>query len=446
MSFPVRKPKMKPLPAAPAPARDVTLNREAFAVATAALADRNTNVLVTGRAGTGKTTFIHDVLAEPDIKQVVVAPTGVAALQARGQTVHSFFQLAPRLQNFSEIQPVKGNKRKLIKSLQRLIIDEISMVRADLLDKIDYALKINRGSGAPFGGVQVLMVGDFFQLPPVVPRHEAEVLSAAGYESFHALGAKCLRHAPMKAVELQQVFRQSDPEFIELLGNIRGGNDVVRTVERINDVCVGNHRAGRIPLLLTGTNNGADAYNQRGLAALAGTARTYQSSTSGEFNLTGDNLPAPEMLELKVGARVMMVKNDTDKRWVNGTLATVTRCGHADISVKLDNDKTYDVDATKWERFNSAYNEATGHIENAVVGTYTQLPVKLAWASTVHKAQGLSLDDVRVDLNGGAFATGQAYVALSRATSMAGLSLAQPLQSRDVSVDRDVEALLLRYS
>ncbi len=412
-----------------------------FAAAFEAIAERQKPVLITGRAGTGKTTLIRELSKDKGVKQVVIAPTGVAALQAGGQTIHSFFQIPPRLQNLHEMQPVRGKNKQVIKHLQRLIIDEISMVRADLIDKIDYALKINRNSPLPFGGVQLVMIGDFYQLPPVVQSSELVMLQAAGYTTPYAPGAKALQTANLQTVELQQVFRQSDPEFIALLGNIRSSQQLQSTLEMLNQVCVRPHREGYTPLLLTGRNAEADAYNHAMLAALPGQPKSYIGETSGEFGLDGDQLPAPVKLDLKINARVMLLKNDPQKRWVNGSLATITKLSDTEITVRLDNGSSYKIEPHNWERYRYSWNAAKEEIVSEVIGTYSQMPIKLAWASTVHKAQGLSLDDVRVDMQCGAFASGQIYVALSRATHLPGLSLTHPLKPADVIVDRQIAQL-----
>ena len=341
------------------------------------------------------------------------------------------------------MQPVRGKNKQVIKHLQRLIIDEISMVRADLIDKIDHALKINRMNDRPFGGVQLVMIGDFYQLPPVVTGSEASMLQAAGYTTPYAPGAKALRAANLQTVELQQVFRQSDPEFIRLLGNIRNGQNLPDTLEKLNRDCVRSHRNERTPLLLTGRNAEADAYNHSMLAALPGDTKIYKGETGGEFGLDGDQLPAPQQLQLKPHARVMLLKNDPQKRWVNGSLATITKLADTEITVKLDSGETYKIEPHNWERYRYSWNAAKEEITSEVIGTYNQMPVKLAWASTVHKAQGLSLEDVRVDMQRGAFASGQVYVALSRATSLAGLSLTHPLKPSDIIIDKQIAQMLV---
>ncbi len=392
-------------------------------------------VMITGRAGTGKTTLIRKLIEQDGTNQVVVAPTGVAAVNVGGQTIHSFLRIPPRLHNLSEIQPRRGGA-KLFKNLKRVIIDEISMVRADLLDTIDYAMQINRKDHRPFGGVQMVLVGDFLQLPPVVRGDEAEILANMGYETPFAFSAKCLRDNPVTKIELSKIYRQDDPEFIRLLGNLRSGHELGETVEAFNRACHGAHKRKPDPVILCGTNAVADRYNRDGMNALPGQAVSYEGVLSGEFNLDKDKLPAPEMLTLKVGARIMMVKNDKDKNWVNGSLGTVVRLGQDRIWVNLD-DKNgeYEVAKVSWDNIRYGWHEESQKIEANTVGSYSQIPVIPAWALTIHKAQGLTLDNVRVDLATGAFASGQAYVALSRARSLEGLSFATPLRVADIIVD-----------
>jgi len=417
-----------------------TIDCSAFSGALAAV-EKNQIVLITGRAGTGKTTFVKELLKQ-DVRQAVVAPTGIAALQANGQTIHSMFRLAPFMQDLSAVKKLHGREAALVMKLQRLIIDEISMVRADLLDRIDQVLKLTRGKPQPFGGLQVVMIGDFYQLPPVIPMAEEQMLVDSGYTQFYALGAKCLKNVDVHVVELKQIFRQRDPAFVEMLGAIRSGVGLEDVIARLNRQCVGPHRAGAEPLLLCGTNQVAEAHNHEMLQSLSGQSRFYHSTMSGDFKLTEEQLPAPAQLELKVNARVMLLKNDPERRWFNGSLGTVTRLGEKSISVKLDADrKDYEIEAYAWKKYRYSWNMQTLVVEAEEMGAYAQLPVKPAWASTIHKAQGLSLDDVRIDLGRG-FASGQAYVALSRATSLAGLSLASPLAVRDVLVDRNIALML----
>jgi len=392
-------------------------------------------VMILGRAGTGKTTLIRSILENEGGNQVVVAPTGVAAVNVGGQTIHSFFRIPPRLHNLSEIQPRRGGSR-LFRNLKRVIIDEISMVRADLLDAIDYALQINRKDSRPFGGVQMILVGDFLQLPPVVREDEDEILKNMGYATPYAFSAKCLRNSTVTIIELSKIYRQDSPDYIRMLGDLRSGNDAENAVQSFNHSCHGSHKREVIPVILTGTNAVADKYNDLGLKNLPGQAVSYEGIISGEFNLTKDKLPAPEYLTLKVGSRVMMVKNDKAKKWVNGSLGTIVRLGQDRVWVQLDgkNDE-YEVTKVSWDNIRYEWDNEKQKIEAKVVGSYSQIPIIPAWALTIHKAQGLTLENVRVDLATGAFASGQAYVALSRARSLQGLSLANALRVSDVIVD-----------
>lgn len=394
--------------------------------------------MILGRAGTGKSTLIRTLLEEGAGDQVVLAPTGVAAINVGGQTIHSFFRIPPRLHNRSDIQPRRGGG-KLFKNLERVIIDEISMVRADLLDTIDYALQINRKDERPFGGVQVVLVGDFLQLPPVVRDDEDEILKNLGYETPYAFSAKVFREVMTSKIELSKVHRQNNPEFIRLLGNLRTKTELEDTVTAFNNLCLRSHREGSVPVILAGTNAVADRHNFVGLGQLAGETTTYIGTVDGEFRLEKDKLPVPETLALKVGARVMMAKNDKAKKWVNGSLATVVSLEEDRVWVRLDGGTdNYEITRESWENIRYEWDESSQSIEAKVIGSYSQIPIIPAWALTIHKAQGLTLDDVRIDLTSGAFAPGQAYVALSRARSLEGLSFVSPLRISDIITDPKV--------
>lgn len=392
-------------------------------------------VLITGRAGTGKSTLIRRLLDEDGAKQVVLAPTGVAAVNVGGQTIHSFFRIPPRFVDHSQILPRRGGS-KLFKNLRRVIIDEVSMVRADVLDVVDYALKLNRRNALPFGGVQLVLVGDFMQLPPIVRSDEEAILRQMGYETPFAFSAKCLQEADVTKVELTTIYRQDNPDFIRLLGNLRSGDDLPATIDRFNQHCLGEPKREGKPIILAGTNAVADTYNQRGLQQLAGEWVTYEGVISGEFKLEKDKLPVPDKLALKLGARIMTVKNDKGKNWVNGSLGTITKLGKQSVWALLDDTQAeHEIEAASWETIRYEWDEDSQRIEATVIGSYTQIPVIPAWALTIHKAQGLTLDNVRIDLQRGAFASGQAYVALSRARSLEGLSFASPLRVSDVMID-----------
>jgi hypothetical protein len=397
-------------------------------------------IFITGRAGTGKTTLVREILRDKTIRQVVIAPTGVAALNCGGVTIHSFFRIPPGLSDPDKLDPITGKQATLIRKLERVIIDEISMVRADLLDMIDRRLRTIRKNEEPFGGVQIVMVGDFFQLPPVLTNSERKTF-AQKYKTRYVFSAKVFRNVSPYIIELSRVYRQKNKKFAELLANIRSGKHLESAVAKLNNVCFGKHRNGKVPLLLTGHNEIADKYNRAELQKLPGSMHTYDGALEGNFNISGKNLPAPQTLCLKVGSRVMMLKNDPNQRWVNGNLATVTKLGDREIHVRIDGQNLeYSVEKDTWERHN--YALSSGEISRQVVGRYSQFPLKLSWASTIHKAQGLTLEDVRIDLSRRSFESGQTYVALSRATSLAGLSFTAPLSVEDVITDSNLRDLL----
>lgn len=392
-------------------------------------------VLLHGRAGTGKTTLIHSLQSE-GLRYVVVAPTGVAALNAGGQTIHKFFGIPPRIVNLDDIKP-RNRLGSILRRIDLIVIDEVSMVRSDLLDVVDQTLRVHLDLAKPFGGKTILMVGDFLQLPPIVEEHDAPILQHRGYEVAHAFGAKCIKNLrELKLIELSTVYRQSDPEFLKLLHNVRMGENLEETVQRLNLLCHREHQASSKPVILTSRTEAASEYNRQGLAKLPGSAVRLVGIIENDFRILRDRLPAPEHLELKTGARIMMVKNDPEKRWVNGSLGTVSNLSSAAVWVRLDGAaKEEEVHKATWESIEYRYDTLTQRVNPIVVGTYTQFPIAPAWAMTIHKAQGLTLDSVRVDLGHGAFSAGQAYVALSRARTLQGLSFAQPLRASDVMAD-----------
>ncbi|MDX2274385.1 MAG: DEAD/DEAH box helicase [Hyphomonadaceae bacterium] len=417
----------------------------AVAEAHGALSDRTPVVFVTGRAGTGKSHFIRTLVEQnPDVPQAVLAPTGLAAMNIGGQTVHSFFGFPPR--------PLIGGADKpswfftrIARGLKRLIVDEISMVRADVLDAMDAHLRAARKSPRVFGGVQMLLVGDFYQLPPVVRGDEGQLLEDAGYASPYAFSAHVLRDAPHTAVELREVYRQTDRDFIELLSAIREERGVKDAVSTLNDACLGRELKRR-PVLLCATNAVADRYNAQGLAALEGKLAVYTGGFEGEAprNAATDRFPAPMQLQLKPGARVIFTQNDAEGQWVNGSLGTVISLGETIVRVAIDAGETVDVERAVWPQARWVWNAQENRMEAKDEFKYVQFPLAPAWALTIHKAQGMTLDSVEIDLGRGAFAPGQTYVALSRARSMEGLRLSRPLSERDVRVDPAIAEGLAR--
>ncbi|MGE0741434.1 MAG: ATP-dependent RecD-like DNA helicase [Hyphomonadaceae bacterium] len=401
-----------------------------------ALSDRTPVVLVTGRAGTGKSHFIRSLVeADPSFPQALLAPTGLAAMNIGGQTVHSFFGFPPR-PLIGAVEKPNWFFTRTARAIRRLIVDEVSMLRADVLDAMNTHLQIARKSSRPFGGVQMLLVGDFYQLPPVVRGDESALLEEAGYASPYAFSAHVLRDAPVAAVELREVYRQTNQDFISLLSSIRERRGVEDAVTILNTVCLERSLPKR-PVLLCATNAVADNYNARGLAALEGAGARYSGAFEGEAPKSqgGDRFPAPMELVLKRGARVIFTQNDPEGRWVNGSLGTVKALDETIIAVVLDSGEDVDVERAVWPQARWTWNAKENRMEVKEEFKYVQFPLAPAWALTIHKAQGMTLDSVEIDLGRGAFAPGQTYVALSRARSMETLRLTRPISARDVQVD-----------
>jgi len=400
-------------------------------------------VFVSGKAGTGKSTLIHYLRHTYKNNIVVVAPTGVAALNVNGVTLNSYFQLPPRIISDSDIKEVKD--RRLYTRLDLLIVDEISMVRADMIDAMDAFLRLNgRSQELPFGGTQMLFVGDMFQLPPVVTNQEKKILDERGYTSEFFFSAKSLEHCELASIELTEIFRQRDPEFASMLNNIRVAESLEEVIPTINACCKAEKNNNSI-ITLTCTNSVADQINMTEQLKLPGTPKTYQGQISGRFVVEDERLPSPINLELKVGAQVMFTKNDETKRWVNGSLGKVVEVLDGNIKVELITETqgiVYDVQPVEWESFKYEYDTDTNKIVPVVAGKYTQYPLMLAWAVTIHKSQGKTLEKVRVDLGNGAFASGQVYVALSRCRSLADITLTRPIKASEVKCD----PVILRFN
>lgn len=400
-------------------------------------------VFVSGKAGTGKSMLINYLRQTLKKNIVVVAPTGVAALNVKGVTIHSYFQLPPRIVSNEDIKEVAD--RRLYSRLDLLVIDEISMVRADLIDALDIFLRVNgRSKELPFGGTQLLLVGDLFQLPPVVTKPEMKILHERGYSSPFFFSAKSLETCELFPVELTEIFRQRDPEFAGMLNDIRVGENLDEVIAKINTSCHSAKIDNSI-ITLTCTNKVADEINLKELRSLPGASRNYHGKITGKFVVEEDRLPSPLNLALKVGAQVMFTKNDEEKRWVNGSLGRVAGLSNNSILVELITDgegNVHEVLPAEWESYKYEYDPATDAIVSVVTGNYVQFPLMLAWAVTIHKSQGKTLEKARIDLGNGAFASGQVYVALSRCRSLADICLSRPIKISDVKCD----PIILRFN
>ena len=399
-------------------------------------------IFVSGKAGTGKSTLIHYIRHVFDKNIAVVAPTGVAALNVKGVTINSFFRFPPRVVTDEYIKKVKD--RHLYAKLDLLIIDEISMVRADLMDAMDKFLRLNgRCSDKPFGGTQLLLVGDLFQIPPVVNREEEAVLFARPYRSEFFFSSHSLQSCQFTPIELTKVYRQSDSTFMNLLDKIRFAENLDSAIPSINAECCGRPES-KDSITLTCKNATADQINTAELRKLPGKIRTFTGDVFGKFAVKDAKLPSPLNLSIKPNAKVMFTKNDSQKRWVNGTLGRITAIKKASIQVELlTNGAIYEVQRAEWESYKYEYDYTEDKIKIVVSGRYIQYPLMLAWAITIHKSQGKTLEKVCVDLGDGAFAFGQVYVALSRCRSLADLSLTRPIYISEVKCDERIKRFYL---
>ena len=405
------------------------------------------HVFLTGRAGTGKSTLLQHFRRTTRKRLAVLAPTGVAAVNVQGQTIHSFFGFG------IGVTPEKASrrataKRQLYRNLQAIVIDEISMVRADLIDCIDAFLRLNGPrAGRPFGGVQMIFIGDLYQLPPVVQADEEE-LFATHYASPFFFDAKAFQHAAFDVAQLAKVYRQRDGAFVDLLDAVRTATldapQLAALNARYQADLSGIDRERYVGLVTT--NAMADRINAMHLERIEQPVYAFAGTVNGAFNRP--QLPTDATLRLKAGARIMMLNNEPRGRWVNGTLGKVADIDNGDdavaIRVELESGYAGKIQPFTWESIRYAFNPRTQQIESEVVGSFTQYPLRLAWGSTIHKAQGKTFDRVVLDLGRGAFAPGQTYVGLSRCRSLEGLILRKPLRPEHVQIDPRVRAFFER--
>ena len=400
-------------------------------------------LFITGKAGTGKSTLLKYFKANTGKKIIVLAPTGVAAINVGGQTIHSFFRFPPKIIQKDTIKRLRD--KSLLKNIDMVIIDEVSMVRSDLMDGIDYALRLTRGKmKVPFGGIQMVFFGDLFQLSPVV-ENEAKQLLEERYSSPYFFSAEVFDDCHIRAVELSTIYRQKDASFMELLNRVRNKEHVEEDLDTLNKRVCKDATASKkdTTVILTTTNILANTINQDRLSKLSGKEMMYEARVFGKFDES--TYPTNVFLKLKKGAQVILLKNDPDKRWVNGTLAKVIALSKDSIVVDI-NGFSYDVPAVKWQKIKYSYNEDEDKIEAEVVGDFAQYPIKLAWAITIHKSQGQTFEKVIIDMGHGAFTHGQLYVALSRCTCLDGIKLKRPVTHSDIIFDERVYRYNSRFA
>ncbi len=413
--------------------KDIEINDD-FLKAVHALEHSDDCIFLTGRAGTGKSTLLRYFKEKTSKNIVILASTGIAAINVGGQTIHSFFMLPPRFIQSADIQPSFKN-RQIIQKLDTLVIDEASMVRADVMDAVDYSLRVNRGRmNTPFGGVQVILFGDLHQLPPVVEPELKEAFSRK-YESPYFFHAHVFSEIGLECVELKKIYRQKDSSFVEILNRIRDKRHGSEDLKALNRQVL-RRAAEADHITLTTTNRDAAAINELRLSQLPQPAYEYSAKVSGRFEESA--FPGENRLVLKKGAQVMLTKNDLEqKRWVNGTLARVEDLTENSIVISVG-DEQYEVPMASWEKSQYVYNEESEKIEQETVGVFRQYPLRLAWAVTIHKSQGQTFENVVIDTGAGVFAHGQLYVALSRCTKLDGIRLRRPIVHSDVKFDERV--------
>lgn len=410
-----------------------------FQYALDAIEKQEKNLFITGRAGTGKSTLLQLFRNTSRKKTVVLAPTGIAALNVGGQTIHSFFGFPPRM--ISKLDIKKRRERRLYNNMEVLVIDEISMVRADMLDNIDFFLRLNRDNPKPFGGVQVVFFGDLFQLPPIIASDVEANLFQSQYQSPYFFSAQVFEDFAVEMIELQKVYRQENRNFLQLLEAVRLNRMDYDLLNELNERYDPSFTPQEFYITLSARNNRAEAINQEELDRIPLPAQSYLATITGNFKET--LFPTDPALRLKLSAQVMFIKNDPKRQFVNGTIGQVVKMEDESITVMVEEaneQRRYiEVERMDWEilRYKQSMNDAT-QIETETLGTFRQFPLKLAWAITIHKSQGKTFDKVIIDLGAGAFEHGQTYVALSRCRTLEGIVLKQPIRPKDILTDERI--------
>jgi ATP-dependent exoDNAse (exonuclease V) alpha subunit len=414
---------------------------------------------ITGKAGTGKSTLITYFREKTKKNVVYLAPTGIAAINIQGKTIHSFFKFPLHLIQEDDVK-INFRQKDLFNKLDTIVIDEISMARADIIDGMDFSLRLNRRISRPFGGVQMIFIGDLYQLPPVVNSKEVFNITQAGntvatmplkeyfereYGGFYFFNSKIFKSVKFETIELQHIFRQKDRQFIDLLNAFREQSFTTADLEILNRQCnpLDENNSNEVRLTICTTNAIANAMNEKRMNSLAAKPYIYEAQIEGRYDT--ELFPTGRNLILKTGSQVMMIKNDSENssfpRWVNGSLGVVKSLTEDGIAVMIRG-RTHTVKRETWEAIEYEYDQETQAIQAKVIGTFIQYPIKAAWAVTIHKSQGQTFDRVAIDLGNGAFAHGQTYVALSRCTSLEGITLLRPVRYNDIILDPKVVSFM----